>query len=486
MDPSILELAEQGGPWAWAVLVAAALLWLPNLGLSTTAATGRRVPTGAFLMLVVFLVALAALGSWFGVLDARHDLARVGAGDRVRVTGQALEYAWIPMILAGRLAPALCTVGAIAVAIGAWLRAPDGRFSVPRHAIGPVLLGLLGAGVGALVDQRLALAAIGAVGALAIVSVPDDDDPHERRSLAARRTRVAVLGLAGVVLALGGAVVAAIARADGLLALTPWPGAEVVSFYTPEAVLGRHALLPAGLAPLGLVGLAGLAAVLPLSPSLGGVRTWLGGGLTALATAVLLAVFGNVAWMRTDTWEAVLPPRTQVAVPHVERVVTGVIEQNPPLSHRLTWTPRGVQIDGVPVHRAARMPSTRPPLHDAVAQAWQARQDLRHGPDGGAPWDIEAPAVARASDVAPMLRALVLEDPDVARAGIELVVVGADGYPGAVPVRLRMGSGPADVSVAVDGTRSWDDVIADVEVLRAAGRSPVLVIPAQLGGRGER
>jgi len=481
VDPSILQLAEQGGPWAWAVLVAAALLWLPTLGLATTAATGRRVPTAAFLALVTFLLALATVGTWLGMQDVRHALGLVGAGEKVQVAGQGLELAWIPVILAGRLAPALCTVGALAVAIGAWLRAPVTRFSAPRHAIAPVLLGMLGAGVGALVDERLALAAIGAVGALAVVSIPDDDEPLERQRLAARRTRVAVLGLSGMVLALAGAIAAALGRADGLLALTPWPPAETVAFYTADAVLERRALLPGGLAPLGLVGLAGLASVLPVSARLGGWRTWLGGTASAVVTAALLALVGGISWMHQHTWSTVLPPSTQVAVPRVERVLVGTIEQSPPWQQRLTWTPRGVQIDGLPVRRLAvgainGRTGPHADLEQVVAQTSRARVDQRYRAELLAPWDLEIPAVALARDVRPVLRVLLDHDADVSSTGVELVVVGSDGYPGTVPVQLRRAPQPGDAAVPLAGDRTWDEIIRQVEALRRADRAPVLVL----------
>ena len=473
----MLELAEQGGPWAWAVLIAGVLMWLPAIALAVLAATGKRVPTAAFLALVFFLVALATVGSGAGLLSVHAEQAAVVVGDWVRVTGRGLELAWIPLVLAGRMAPAVCTACAIGVALGAWLRAEETRFSAPTQAIAPAVFGLLASGLGLAVDLRIALAALGATIALVLVSIREDDQADVRRRLAARRVRVSILGASGVVLALLGAAAASLARADSALALEPWPDALRVAWYAPAAVLSRHAVLPAGFAPVGLVGLAGLAAVLPTAGRLGGWRTWLGGALASTAFAALLVLVGGVVVAHSSAWDRVLPPRTQVAVPHTERVLERRVGERPPVEHRLTWTPRGVHLDGTPLARLTpgepRTPEgTARGLRRVVATSARSRIDQRLG-DGGPTWNLEVPAVTRVRDVRPVLRALLDADPAVTRSGIALVAVGSDGYPGTLAVGLRaQGEG-----LVLDGDEvRWAAIVAEVERLRRSGQSAVLVV----------
>lgn len=484
MDPTLLELASTGGPWAWAVLTASGLLWLPTLALAVMAATGRRIPTASFLLLILFLFLLASFGSWVGVVEVQAAIARADVGDRIRLAGLGLELAWIPLILASRLSPTLVSVGALGLAIGAWLRAPDSRFTAPKHAILPVLLGGLGIAAAVFVDGRIAVAAACATLALGLVSAPSDDEPVERRRLASRRAGVSVLGLAAVGLAVAGAVATSIARADGNLAVENWPQASLIAFYAPSAVLQRHAVLPAGLAPVGLVGLAGLASVFPLSSRLGGVRAWAGGIAVSVVALLIVGIGLTSAATHSATWREVLPPRTHVAVPRVERARPARIAK------RLTWTPRGALIDGTPVHRLAlgSTSAQRAPipahLDVALVTALRDAVDARRDPSSywpqtrGRPhgWDLEVAAIARAEGVKPLFQALIAEDPFALAHGVNLVVAGPDGFPTTIPAQLT--AEPQPDTILVSGDASWDDLVDEVVHATAAGRIPTLGVPA--------
>lgn len=475
---SILELAAQAGPWGWVVVGAAGVLWLPHVALVAAAASGRRVPVAAFVGILGLLGVIGCAAGLWQAWELGAAVQQAGLDSRIAATATGLRTALLPLVLVGRLAPAMATVAALAMAVGVWMRAPDTRFWAGRQAVGPAILAGVGACVALVVDPRVALAAVGVALALGLVSAADDDDAQERRFIAHRRVAVSMLALTAMGLAVLAPAAAAVARGDGGLGLQAWPLAGDVAYYSPSTVLQRYGVLPAALAPMGLAGLAALWAVLPLSTRLGGRRAWAG---FSVALGLVLAVGGPalaLSWAHQQGWERVLPPRTQVAVPRVDRVVDGRIQR------RMTWTPGGV-LDNGSSHGASANPTAKvavPPGVDPVAFRL-VRGEVRHRArdvtlQRRVPWDVEIPSVTGVADVMPLFRALAT-DPDIA-GGIDLVVVGSDGFAGTVPVGLTDDPDTPGraARIPLSPERSWAEVVEQVDRVQRRGEAVMLVIPS--------
>ncbi|MFK7931697.1 MAG: hypothetical protein AB8H79_26195 [Myxococcota bacterium] len=480
MTDSILELVTQAGPWGWLVAGAAILLWAPNIALVALAASGRRVPVSAFLGVAAVLLGLGCIGS-IALSGQTAEVVQAMALDRkLGAAASGLRLSVLPLVLVGRFAPALLTMGALSMAVGVWMRAPETRFWAGRQAAGPAFLAGLAACVALWVDPRVALAAVGGALALGLVSAADDDDGMERRFLVGRRVAVGTLVLSAMGLAILAPAAAAIARGDGAMAAVAWPLAVDVAYYAPNSVLSRYGVLPAALAPVGLTGLGALMAVLPLSARIGGRRLWM--GVTASSLAVTLAgMFAlGAAQRHQQVWDSALPPRTQVPVPQVDQILEGHI------SRRLTWTPRGIQDQGKPILQERSGLSAldpAPPGADPVLLTHiRRRRGLRASHlDADVrrrmPWDVEIPSVTRVSEVLPLLRTLEA-DPDI-DGGIDLVVVGKDGFAGTLVVGLT--ADPAKATSAarlpVVPNKTWGEVVRQIDRMNRRGEAVMLVLP---------
>lgn len=290
-----LDLFRDGGPFAWAVLLAVVGMVVPALLLLAASVSRARTPGVLWTGVVVVPFAIGIVGAGMGVTVASEAVAMASLDIQSRLASQGLVVALYPAVLGAFGTAIAAALLSVAVGVGSLFGA--GRFARLSllHAawsallvLGAFALAVVGSPIGAVVVAAavmgLLLASLRAPG-----RVPEGLDEQERvehgrdgsRVGGARVLAGVFLGVAVIGWFLGSVGLGAASWVRGLAAASEVRGALQAAAVEP---LLSVAAVHAGL----LVGVA-LAFVGSVAPMLGRLKLWnLANGLLGLAPFVLV------------------------------------------------------------------------------------------------------------------------------------------------------------------------------------------------------
>lgn len=292
LSVDIVEMFQDGGPFVYVVLLGFLTAGLPGLLLWGLGFTQRRVPTALYALWPTGIVVVGAIGSIWGVEQAKTAMAYSSEEYMITLGAMGLFVAGHPTTVGGLAAAVVLAFSAFVAGIPRVVRAGSSTRFTPLHALPVAGITLInGATIGMFLGWMAAAITVLSGLGIAIASLRIGTSAADAKRGASVRLGIAALGvLAGVLLSWSMHILLRGLRFHGGL----FAGIEGLNLFENMLAADLNLNVWSGLWAAGATAVVGVLSALPVMRDIATARSLLHGLLFAVVALVLAGTMGAV------------------------------------------------------------------------------------------------------------------------------------------------------------------------------------------------